>query len=951
MRTISGIIIFFLITSIGASQTYRVSFYENTPVYFSNTKPLIQKEIVNTYTDEQGNIFYIGNYVSTGNSFIKKFSLTGEEIFSYDFAARLFVSYQTYDDDAVATGKLIKTPLNRFLLVCQNHQGYSNYQRVICFDSTFQSLWDVTAPPNPEGVSYMIKDISFDENNNIYLLSDVGNNGSYNGYTNVHLYKYSVNGNIIWEKIINTSPFAMTYNKIVKMKSGSFVIAITRATYYKNFFTLYEIDKATGNTLKYNLYSDNPSYIGQFDCKELNGSYYLAYTTDLWADLEPHSFVRKYNSNLDSVWSRKDASLSTTYSLQTDNAGHIIALGNPYAIAYDTNGMQWWKTNTFPSVSSFKTSEGFALTRSETEMPAFTNIEFNGGLLANSEIYNPPHQYFYPKHLFLNPSNSLQFINSGEVQEAANQNYLYFNNFEKTGALTYSKAENAINESASDLKYFNSNIFISGISLYSQNDISGFVNKYSYTGSLLWSSNVFSHEKSGRINKVVPTSQETFAGGEIYDTFSGKNFGFISGLDFNGNSIFRYSFKNILNKESSVKFITSYYTGGTVFSAGQYKDSLGRTKVFIAKNSGNENIWIKTLNPGNTNDSIVSFSLDQFYNSCVSYNSYVSDVSTKYTVTRFNTSGETDFNFSKEESAGIILKKTIFDGFASFYNFSTIKGSTYTELLTEKFDTNGTILWTDRYSSNTNYTACDIVTDINSNITLAANFDNGTKADVFTMKLSKDGERMWSKVYNSQNKFLVKKISTDDLCCYYISGFYYDAAGNKTNAMLEYDRGGTQRNFMSFNQRNTSNLLSFEGDYFDNIVTNVEAGQKKMFTVTNVNRINTGSDVKVGFFSAYVVSANKNQTELPTNFSLQQNYPNPFNPNTVITYKLPHAGNIVLNIYDAGGRLIKAFDEGSKQAGSYSINFSGVDLASGIYYYSLFADGVLIDTKKSMLIK
>jgi len=96
---------------------------------------------------------------------------------------------------------------------------------------------------------------------------------------------------------------------------------------------------------------------------------------------------------------------------------------------------------------------------------------------------------------------------------------------------------------------------------------------------------------------------------------------------------------------------------------------------------------------------------------------------------------------------------------------------------------------------------------------------------------------------------------------------------------------------------------------------------------------------------------NNNSNQIPANFSLQQNYPNPFNPNTVISYKLSVAGDISLNVYDANGRLIKILESGYKPAGEYSTNFSAEGLSSGVYYYSLYADGVLIDTKKSILLK
>lgn len=91
--------------------------------------------------------------------------------------------------------------------------------------------------------------------------------------------------------------------------------------------------------------------------------------------------------------------------------------------------------------------------------------------------------------------------------------------------------------------------------------------------------------------------------------------------------------------------------------------------------------------------------------------------------------------------------------------------------------------------------------------------------------------------------------------------------------------------------------------------------------------------------------------EIVSDYILHQNYPNPFNPNTKINYSLQKANYVSINIYDAAGKLIKILESGFKREGSYSVNFSGEGLASGVYYYSLVVDGVVMDTKKAILLK
>jgi hypothetical protein len=92
------------------------------------------------------------------------------------------------------------------------------------------------------------------------------------------------------------------------------------------------------------------------------------------------------------------------------------------------------------------------------------------------------------------------------------------------------------------------------------------------------------------------------------------------------------------------------------------------------------------------------------------------------------------------------------------------------------------------------------------------------------------------------------------------------------------------------------------------------------------------------------------QPQILQQFSLSQNYPNPFNPSTVIPYSLPSASSIKLIIYNTLGQTIKILENGFKNAGNYSVNFSATDIPSGIYFYKLKA-GQFTQVKKMILVK
>jgi hypothetical protein len=73
----------------------------------------------------------------------------------------------------------------------------------------------------------------------------------------------------------------------------------------------------------------------------------------------------------------------------------------------------------------------------------------------------------------------------------------------------------------------------------------------------------------------------------------------------------------------------------------------------------------------------------------------------------------------------------------------------------------------------------------------------------------------------------------------------------------------------------------------------------------------------------------------PKEFALEQNYPNPFNPTTVISYQLPVSGNVSLKIFDILGKEVAVLVNEVKEAGSYSAQFDGTKLSSGLYFYKL----------------
>lgn len=96
--------------------------------------------------------------------------------------------------------------------------------------------------------------------------------------------------------------------------------------------------------------------------------------------------------------------------------------------------------------------------------------------------------------------------------------------------------------------------------------------------------------------------------------------------------------------------------------------------------------------------------------------------------------------------------------------------------------------------------------------------------------------------------------------------------------------------------------------------------------------------------------------DLPAEFRLYPNHPNPFNPTTTITFGLPVASWVKVEVFDIAGRLIGLSGSGATPttgyltAGVHGVTFDGSDLPSGIYLVR-FQAGDFNAVEKMVLLK
>jgi len=136
-------------------------------------------------------------------------------------------------------------------------------------------------------------------------------------------------------------------------------------------------------------------------------------------------------------------------------------------------------------------------------------------------------------------------------------------------------------------------------------------------------------------------------------------------------------------------------------------------------------------------------------------------------------------------------------------------------------------------------------------------------------------------------------------------------------------------------------------------ISNPEAITIEKIILIDVNRQRiTNSEVEIIY--GYPPS-------LLQDYILYQNYPNPFNPTTTIQFTIPVKSKVVIKVYDILGNEIAELVDEEKDRGVYSVTFNANStverLASGIYFYSMQAEGstesgrTFRQTKKMVLIK
>jgi photosystem II stability/assembly factor-like uncharacterized protein len=217
----------------------------------------------------------------------------------------------------------------------------------------------------------------------------------------------------------------------------------------------------------------------------------------------------------------------------------------------------------------------------------------------------------------------------------------------------------------------------------------------------------------------------------------------------------------------------------------------------------------------------------------------------------------------------------------------------------------------------------------------------GWKANGTMKKTTNEGLNWVAQTLPTGSNFLTSgivkfsNINTDTI--FGVGGIIIVGTGQNRGILYRTTNGGDNWLF----QVPDTSIHIFQYDFVE--FTNAQTGWAYS-PITGIHTLTGGDPV-------WLTGIVRVSTESPREFKLYQNYPNPFNPFTNIKYQIKNNKFVKLVVYDITGREVITLVNQVQKAGTYQVDFSGNNFSTGVYFYSLFIDGKLIDTKKMLLIK
>jgi uncharacterized delta-60 repeat protein len=393
---------------------------------------------------------------------------------------------------------------------------------------------------------------------------------------------------------------------------------------------------------------------------------------------------------------------------------------------------------------------------------------------------------------------------------------------------------------------------------------------------------------------------------------------------------------------------------GFVYITGYTTNYDGKTDIFVNKYNSAGLMWTTELEDGGTDLDAQGLSIAVSRTGYVYVAGYVTsaDGGADIAVLKYNSEGVKEWmkiipgpGYQEDKAWGIVVDELDNCYITGYITTSANNPDCYTA----KFNSVGEIQWSRIISGGGNQSdkAWGIVVDTDGAVYITGeSTDASSNINYLTAKYSTSGELLWNTPFNgaANGEDVASSIGLLGTNSVVVTGKSWGTSETFDYATVRYNSStGTQ---------NQVNIYSFTGTSFD-VAMDIAVSPTNKVLITGFSELVIDNASNLSYLSTMSLdwgSELLTTSITPKTFTLHQNYPNPFNPSTTIKFELATGNNVKLAIYDILGRENSVLVNQYLTAGSYSINFTNSNLASGIYFYRLTA-GSFSDIKKMTLVK
>lgn len=371
--------------------------------------------------------------------------------------------------------------------------------------------------------------------------------------------------------------------------------------------------------------------------------------------------------------------------------------------------------------------------------------------------------------------------------------------------------------------------------------------------------------------------------------------------------------------------------------------------LVIRYNTNGDSIWVRKFHQPLSSESAYSCAIDDSLNIIFTGKRRYSNPPDSLLVVKYSANGVMRWGsvYAFDNLVNIGIKITA-DQSGSVYIGGVTRISGLGVYLTLKYDRNGFRQWAKIYdapgSGDNNLRAIALDRINNAIYVTGGAISNGSGVMAIIKYNTLTGDTIWvrtgSGTYNSASS---RDIMLDSNGNVYVIGETYNFPSYVPYDILtvKYSMAGNQIWRMTYN-----------GNFND-----LDIGKVIGLDVSNNVYVLGTSPSSVQVFDYVIIKYNQIlgisqvSSEIPQKFALNQNYPNPFNPSTKIRFSIPKRSFISIKVYDILGRLKELSLNEHMDPSVYELTIDGTSYTSGVYFYQLVADGIIINTKKFIVLK